>query len=150
MGETMKILLPIDDSIFSVAATQAVIAQARPKETEMRVLHVIEPLLAYGGMEGGFVVDWQAVNQEQRAEAESLVTRTAKTLRDAGFQVTTTIETGDTKSVIVDSAAKWPADLIVMGPHGRKGLERFLLGSVSEAVARHAPCSVQIVRIPKR
>jgi len=146
----MKILLAIDDSTFSEAATQAVIAQARPKETEVRVLHVMEPLLAaYGGIEGGYVVDWQAVTQEQRAEAESLVTRTAKTLRDAGFQVTTAIETGDTKSVIIDSAAKWPADLIAMGPHGRKGLERFFLGSVSEAVARHAPCSVQIVRIPK-
>jgi len=147
----MNILLAIDDSKFSEAATQAVIAQARPKETEVRVLHVVEPTLAaYGGIEGGYVVDWQAVTQEQRAEAESLVTRTAKALRDAGFQVTTIIETGDAKSVIIDTAAKWPADLIVMGPHGRKGLERFLLGSVSEAVARHAPCSVQIVRIPKR
>jgi nucleotide-binding universal stress UspA family protein len=51
--------------------------------------------------------------------------------------------------VILDTAAKWHADLIVIGSHGRKGLDRFLLGSVSEAVARHAPCSVQIVRVPK-
>jgi nucleotide-binding universal stress UspA family protein len=147
----MKILLAVDDSTFSEATTQAVITQARPKESEVRVLHVIEPLLAaYGGIEGGYVVDWQAVTQQQRTEAESLVARTAKTLRDAGFQVTTAIETGDAKSVIIDSAKKWPADLIAMGPHGCKGLERFLLGSVSEAVARHAPCSVQIVRTPKR
>jgi len=151
MEKAMKIVLAIDDSNFSEAATQAVIAQARPKETEVRVLHVMEPLLAaYGGIEGGYVVDWQAVTQQQRVDAESLVARAAKTLRDAGFQVTTAIETGDAKSVIIDSAKKWPADLIVLGPHGRKGLERFLLGSISEAVARHAPCSVQIVRIPKR
>ena len=95
-------------------------------------------------------MDWQAVEQQQRTEADTLVTQAAKTLRNAGFQVTTAIETGDTKSVIIDSTKKWPADLIVLGPHGRKGLERFLLGSVSETVARHAPCSVQIVRIPKR
>jgi nucleotide-binding universal stress UspA family protein len=146
----MKILLAIDDSNFSEAATEAIIAQARPKETEVRVLHVVEPLLAaYGGMEGGYIVDRQAVTQEQRTKAESLVARTAKMLREAGFQVTTAVETGDTKSVIIDSAKKWPADLIAMGPHGRRGLERFLLGSVSEAVARHAPCSVQIVRSRK-
>ncbi len=147
----MRLLLAVDSSTFSEAATQAVIAQSQPKETEVRVLHVVEPLLAaYGGLEGGYVVDWQAVEQQQRTEAEALVMQAAKTLRDAGFQVTTAVETGDTKSVIIDSAKKWPADLIVLGPRGRKGLERFLLGSVSEAVARHAPCSVQIVRIPKR
>jgi nucleotide-binding universal stress UspA family protein len=147
----MKILLAIDDSKFSEAATQAVITQVLPKTAEVQVLHVIEPLpAASGGLEGGYAVDWSAVTQEQRAEAESLVTRTAKKLRDAGFQVTTAIESGNAKAVIIDSAAKWATDLIVMGPHGRKGLDRFLLGSVSEAVARHAPCSVQVVRTPKR
>jgi len=59
------------------------------------------------------------------------------------------MEEGNQKSVIVDLAAKWPADLVVIGSHGRRGVERFLLGSVSEAVVRHAPCSVQVVRIPK-
>jgi nucleotide-binding universal stress UspA family protein len=49
---------------------------------------------------------------------------------------------------IVDRAAEWHADLIVLGSHGRHGLDRFLIGSVSEYVARHAPCSVEIVRMP--
>lgn len=40
----------------------------------------------------------------------------------------------------------WNADLIMLGSHGKRGLDRFLLGSVSEAVSRHAPCSVEIVR----
>ncbi len=44
-------------------------------------------------------------------------------------------------------AKSWPADLIVMGSHGRRGFEKALLGSVSEAVAMHAPCSVEIIRI---
>jgi len=145
----VKILLAIDGSKFSEAATQAVIAQMRPKEAEVRVLHVTEPLLAtYGGMEGAYVR--RAVAEEQRADAESLVTHTAKVLRDAGFQVTTAIEGGSAKSVIIDSATQWPAELIVTGSHGRKGLGRFLMGSVAEAVVRHAPCSVQVVRIPKK
>jgi nucleotide-binding universal stress UspA family protein len=49
--------------------------------------------------------------------------------------------------VILDDAEKWPADLIVLGSHGLKGLNRFLLGSVSDAVSRHAACSVQVVRV---
>jgi nucleotide-binding universal stress UspA family protein len=139
----MKILLAVDDSTFSQAATDALIAQARPNETEVQVLNVIEPLpLTW---ETGYDV----LKSQQKEEAESLVAHTAKVLRDAGFQVTTTIETGSAKSLIVDTAARWPADLIIVGAHGRKGLDRFLLGSVSEAVTHHAACSVQVVRTRK-
>ena len=63
--------------------------------------------------------------------------------------MTTAVEWGDPKSKIIDAAEQWHADLIVLGSHGRTGLERFLMGSVSDAVARHAPCSVEVVRIPK-
>ena len=147
----MKILLAIDDSKFSEAAIQALIAQAPPKGSEVRVLHVIEPLPAiYGGAEWGYVMDWQAVTREQRKQAEALMARAAQTLRAAGFQITTAIEEGAPKAVILDTAAKWPADLIMLGSHGRRALDRFLLGSVSEAVARHSTCSVQIVRAAKR
>ena len=142
----MKVLLAIDDSKFSEAATQALIAQAKPRETEVRVLHVIEPFTIGGEV---YVRDWQDVTQELRKRGEALLTQTAQALRTAGFQVATAMEEGDPKSVISDFAAKWSADLIVMGSHGRKGLDRFLLGSVSEAVVRHAPCSVEIVRIPR-
>jgi len=147
----MRILVAIDDSAFSEAVVQAVITQAPPKGSEVRVLHVIEPLPAiYGGAEWGYVMDWQAVTREQRKQAEGLMARAAQTLRAAGFQITTAIEEGIPKAVILDAASKWPADLIMLGSHGRRALDRFLLGSVSEAVARHAPCSVQIVRAAKR
>ena len=63
--------------------------------------------------------------------------------------VTTAVVLGFPKLVILDQAREWRADLIVVGSHGRKGLEHFLMGSVSEAVARHAACSVEIVRPPK-
>jgi nucleotide-binding universal stress UspA family protein len=79
-----------------------------------------------------------------------LVTKVADELRFKNLKVTTTVEQGDAKSKIIDWASKWRADLIVVGSHGRKGLEHFLLGSVSEAVARHAGCSVEIVRIPSK
>jgi nucleotide-binding universal stress UspA family protein len=52
--------------------------------------------------------------------------------------------------VIIDAAEAWKAELIVIGSHGRKGLQRFLLGSVAESIARHAACSVEIIRDPMK
>jgi nucleotide-binding universal stress UspA family protein len=147
----MKILLAIDDSKFSQAAIKAVMTQARPRETEVRILHVIEPLPIYpDGQAWGYGSEASQVLEEQREEAKGLVARASQKLRDAGFTVTTAIEEGNPKVVIIDSAMQWSSDLIVVGSHGRKGLDRFLMGSVSEAVARHARCSVQIVRVPSQ
>ena len=50
------------------------------------------------------------------------------------------------KQIIVEEAAEWNAGLIVLGSHGRRGVDRLLLGSTSEAVAAHAGCSVRVVR----
>ena len=144
----MKILLAIDDSKFSEAAIEAVIRQATPQETEVKVLHVIEPIPIYpNGQAWGYGPEASQVLKEQRNEAEELVARAGQTLREKNFKVMTAIEEGNPKEVIIDSAAEWHADLIVVGSHGRKGLDRFFMGSVSDAVARHAHCSVQIVRV---
>lgn len=147
----MNILLAIDGSKFSQSAIHALIAQATPGQTNLRILHVIEPIPEYAdSLSWGYGMQVGSVLQEEREHAQGLVARAAQELRDAGFQVETMVEVGDAKAVILDCAAQWPADLIVLGSHGRKGLERFLMGSVSEAVARHAPCSVQIVRSQAR
>ena len=53
---------------------------------------------------------------------------------------------GDPRTIILDTAEDWQADLIAVGSHGRTGLDRLLMGSVSEAVAVHAHCSVEVVR----
>ena len=145
----MKVLLPIDDSKFSEAAAQALAKQFRPQETEVRVLHVIEPILISvpPQMSVGYAPELSELRQEQLNKAEALVTQIAQTLRAAGFQVATSVEEGNPKTRILDCAAEWHAELIVLGSHGRKGLKRFLLGSVLEAVARHAPCSIEIVRL---
>jgi nucleotide-binding universal stress UspA family protein len=142
----MKILLAIDNSKFSEAATQTLIAQMRPNQTEVRVLHVIEVYPLYSASQR-LGPDLAVASEEHRHEAEALVARAAGALRDAGFRVTTAVGQGDPKVVVIDTAAEWNADLIILGSHGGKGLKRFLMGSVSEAVVRHAPCSVEVVRI---
>jgi nucleotide-binding universal stress UspA family protein len=52
----------------------------------------------------------------------------------------------DPKAVILDEAKTWPADILILGSHGWRGLDRFMMGSVSESVAIHAHCSVEVIR----
>jgi len=143
----MKILLALDDSKFSEAAAKSLVSQLRSDDTEVKVLHVIEPVVALEPpqMSPGYYPELE----EQLPQARELVDRMAKIVSSAGFKVSASVTTGDARSMILKEAAEWHADLIVVGSHGRKGLERFFLGSVSEAVARYADCSVQIVRFPK-
>ena len=65
---------------------------------------------------------------------------------DKTLKITSEMPTGVPKQVILDEAERWGADLIVVGSHGYSAWDRFLLGSVSNAVAAHAKCSVEIVR----
>jgi nucleotide-binding universal stress UspA family protein len=144
----MKILLAIDHSKFSQEAMRTIARQFRAKGVEVRVLHVVEPISAYisADMIPHFVPHITKVEEERRKEARELVQRAVRQLRKAGFKTSEIVEAGDPKIRIVDHAANWRADLIVLGSHGWKGLSRFLMGSVSEAVMRHAGCSVEVVR----
>src|SRR5579862_3299719 len=143
----MKILLALDGSDFSRAALQSVIARPCPPDSEVKVLNVVEPpsLLMEREMAGPdpeFEMVWQAL----RDRAKDLVAKSAEKLREAKFKVSTELVEGDPKSQIIDVAREWHADMIVLGSHGRAGLDRFLIGSVSQAVVRHAHCSVEIIR----
>jgi len=139
----MKILMGIDDSKFSDDVLRAVVAQFRTEHTEVRVLHVLQPIApAPPQMAAGYAPELE----DQKKPARELVERIANELRSAGFEVDTAVEVGDIRESIIDSAVGWCADLIVVGSHGQRGIRRFLLGSVAEFVARHANCSVEIVR----
>jgi nucleotide-binding universal stress UspA family protein len=141
----MKILMGIDDSKFSGEVLQAIATQFRPENTQVRVLHVLEPIApAPPQMAAGYAPELD----DQKKPARELVERIANELRSAGFKVDTAVEVGDIRESIIDSAAEWGADLVVVGSHGQRGIQRFLLGSVAEFVARHAKCSVEIVRTP--
>jgi nucleotide-binding universal stress UspA family protein len=72
--------------------------------------------------------------------------RDSNTQRKAPLTLTGEAVMGHTAETIIETAKKWRADLIVLGSHSRHGFTRFLLGSVSHAVASYAPCSVEIVR----
>lgn len=144
----MRILLAIDDSQFSKPAIQAVIARAAREDTTVRVLQVVKvpSLLGLGNMGGydmALAQDWA----EETAQAHVLVTEIAEVLRSHGMKVSTSVELGDSEFTIINASKKWLADLIVLGAHGRKGLERLWMGGVAAGVASNARCSVEIVRV---
>lgn len=146
----MKILLAIDGSPCSEAAVAEVSRRPWPASSEVKVLSVIET-------PGALAVEpwtvpptyFEDVMKEVREAARGPVEGAVSKLRageDKSLKVTSEIIEGSPKRVILDEAERWGADLIVVGSHGYGALNRFLLGSVSQAVALHAKCSVEIVR----
>jgi len=144
----MKVLLAVDGSSFSEAAIRALALQMRPQETEVLVLQVVEPFVysTPPQMTRGYEPEMAERLREQFAQAQASVEHAAETLRSGGFKVETRVVEDEVRAGILDVAAQWQPDLIALGSHGRKGVARFLLGSVAESVARHAACSVLIVR----
>jgi nucleotide-binding universal stress UspA family protein len=152
----MKILLAIEDSQFAEAVIQAVISQFLPNHTHVFVLHVVDwsnfmpSPFPRGGEEAMYSVhQLESIIESETSKAHKLVTSAAERLRSAGFETSTSVREGDARKVIVDCAAEWGSDLVLVGSHGRKGVAHLVLGSVSESVARYAHCSVEIVRLPK-
>ena len=147
----MKILLAIDGSPCSERAVEEVARRPWPDDSQVRIVSVVEPpapLVAepYMGAGGYF----EEVEQLKRKQADDVVARAAATLRaGAGTALTgvaTDVITGSPKRTIVEESEEWGADLIVLGSHGYHTWERMLLGSVSQSVAAHARCSVEVVR----
>jgi nucleotide-binding universal stress UspA family protein len=143
-----RILLPIDGSKGSEAAVRAVATQFQPQRTEVTLLHVIEPIRMYisAALIPHVVHDSPKIEAGRKRQATELLHRTGQMLRNAGFSVKESLERGDPRECIIKRASDCKTDLIVLGSHGWRGVKRLLMGSVSEAVMRHAKCSVEMVR----
>jgi nucleotide-binding universal stress UspA family protein len=144
----MKVLLAIDNSEFGRAALRMVAAQMDPSKQQVRLLTVLEPIIPLAYTETPLVYGprMDAMIRDRAKSAESFLRGAAKSLRARGFKVSSSVQEGDIRQEILRVAKTWNAKLIVLGSHSRKGMSRVVLGSVSEFVARHAACSVQIVR----
>ncbi len=146
----MKVLLPIEDPQTAHAAVRTVVEQFRP-DTEVRVLHVVEwprnlPMYLALGEGPSAGDDLLASRDRAFRDAQVFVTETAADLTTAGLRAVPEVRGGAARDAILAAAEEWHADLIVMGTHGRTGVDRLLLGSVSDAVVRRAACSVEVVR----
>jgi len=125
-----RVVLATDGSETSAAAARALAGRPWPEGSEFRVVSVEEP--------------WAI--KSSKLEPQEAVTGAEQVLASAELKATGAVFSGNAKEVILEEARKWDADLIVVGSHGRRGFKRFLLGSVSEAVAMNAHCSVVVVR----
>jgi nucleotide-binding universal stress UspA family protein len=148
----MKILLAIDGSKCSEAAIHEIVRRPWPENTRLKILSVVEmPFLPTAEMWAMRDNYYNEIAKSSYEKAEAVAHQAEEQIRAAkgkSFEVITEIAEGQAQSVILDEAERWGADLILLGSHGRRGLQRFLLGSVSQAVATHANCSVEIVREP--
>jgi nucleotide-binding universal stress UspA family protein len=147
--QAMKILLATDGSEYSEAAVDEIANRPFPPNTEVLLLSVLEvPAFPLGFPFGG--VDF--FDEQMQKNVGGAVEKAAKKL-SAGkegrkLKVLTRVLCGSPKRVILEQAEALGADLIVVGSHGLGAWDRLLLGSVSLAVATHAKCSVEIVRVP--
>ena len=146
----MKILLAIDGSEYSDAAVAKVAGMPWPDDSQVRVISAAEPPMMPGYDTWALPPDYfEELQNATRGRATTEVREAAETLREAfGDRVAVVSEVidGYPKQIILDEAKDWGADLVVVGSHGYGGFARLFLGSVSNAVALHAPCSVMIVR----
>jgi nucleotide-binding universal stress UspA family protein len=145
----MKILLGIDGSAHSAAALEEVASRRWPLGTEVEVLTIVHsstPLL----LDPAFVMAavYVVTTQELRRLAPDLLAAAAARLKreHPHLAITTKALEGTPRELIVQEAADWGADLIVLGSHGHGPLRQALLGSVATGVAADATCAVEIIR----
>ncbi|HEU4508877.1 MAG TPA: universal stress protein [Pyrinomonadaceae bacterium] len=144
----MKILLAIDGSPCSDAAVAEVARRPWPEGSSVKILTAIEtPMPPTPETWAVPVTYFEEMDAALRKQGQNIVDRAVQKLTsNRTLRVDAILAPGSPRSVILDEAENWNADLIVMGSHGYGALKRFLLGSVSQAVVSHAKCSVEVVR----
>jgi len=129
-----KILYPTDFSSYSNQAYFHAISLAEKNEASLTILYVYVP--GAPGTEGGDKHHWKSQLEQIRPV-------------NTAIPVHHVLLEGDPATEIVRYAMEHGMDLIVMGTHGRTGVERLLMGSVAEKVMREAPCSTLVVKLPR-
>jgi nucleotide-binding universal stress UspA family protein len=135
----MKVIFAVDDSKYATYALESVGSRPWPTGTEFLLVSVLE----LGRHETQEIQDKviDGIKQSLAAKVQIITTL------HPGSKVDTRIIQGSAKDAILNEAQEWGANHIIVGSHGRKGFQKFLLGSVAEAIMVEAPCAVEIVKI---
>ena len=142
MSRLRTILHPTDFSPGSAAAFDYACDLARNADARLIVLHAFGPAVPIATEGVILSADLDELRGLARRELDAI--RPA----DPAVRVERVVREGPTTPTILDAAAEFHADLIVMGTHGRTGFRRLILGSVTEEVLRKAPCPVLTVKVP--
>ena len=149
----MKILIATDGSDYSKAAIDALAnVVANPETTAFKIVSAVEystmlPSNEFIAVSAGYYDDMQKSLREQAKQSVKQAETDIRSLFPGGLlDVTAEVLDGSPQRVIVETAENWEADLIIIGSHGYGFWSRIMLGSVSNSVVHHAPCSVLVVR----
>jgi nucleotide-binding universal stress UspA family protein len=147
----MKILIATDGTKHGDAAIRALTRFKLSAADEIKVVSVVDMAVPLAiDVYGGYLPDTTELEKAARENAdrvlEASVTASKTIVGDDGSTVSGEVLFGSPESRIVEAAEQMNADLIIVGSHGYNRWERLLLGSVSDSVVHHAPCSVLVVR----
>ena len=150
----MKLLLATDGTVHSEAALEIIKTFNLSDGDEIKIVSVVDMAVPLSvDMYAGYMPSTVELERFVQENAERIL-ETAKTklsdfLQGKNVFITTEILVGSPESRIIETAEEMNTDVIIVGSHGYNRWERLLLGSVSDSVVHHAPCSVLVVRTPK-
>lgn len=139
-----RIVVPIDGSACAEKAFDVAVRLAKSEGAKLAICSVVDPITVASVSPMGASADLLIADMEQEAQRE--VDGAVDKARRAGLDASGTVLNGVAYNEILGYAKRRNADAIVMGTHGRGGLQRLFLGSVAESVLREAPCPVIVVR----
>jgi nucleotide-binding universal stress UspA family protein len=143
-----RILVPVDGSIPSLKGLAEALNLAKGSSTaRIKLVHVVDELVMGSGVD--LATYYERILESVREGGRKVLASAEALVRKREIPVETQLlETlgGRAADQIVDAARQWPADIIVMGTHGRRGLRRLALGSDAELVLRSSPVPVLLVR----
>lgn len=145
----MKILLATDGTKQSDAAVEMLRNFRLTDKDTVKIVSVVEMAVPLAiDVYGGYLPDTTEIEKAARDNATRVLDAAITTAKGIGApaEVTGEVLYGSPESQIVETAETFAADLIILGSHGYNRWERLLLGSVSNSIMHHAPCSVLVVR----
>jgi nucleotide-binding universal stress UspA family protein len=148
MNASRTILYPTDFSSASRPAFTTAMTLAKTTRATLTILHVIVPIVPLVPEQFLDTATWARIDRRAREWGYTQLGRLAARARKRGLRVTTVLCEGDPSRHIVATARGLPAGFVVMGTHGRRGISRFLMGSVAERVVALSSCPVVTVKGP--
>jgi nucleotide-binding universal stress UspA family protein len=146
-----RILVPVDGSTTSIAGLNEALRLARNQKARIRLIHIVDERMIFSTAEAGMNIE--PVIDSLKSGGKRILEHAAKLAAARGVRAETDMvenAASQVADVLVSRARRWRADLVVMGTHGRRGVNRLVLGSDAELVVRNSPVPVLLVRSARR